>query len=146
MQGALRPAHGVDAAVHHAHPDPVPGGVEGRSLAPLVGHRVVAVQRAGFGVGLQRQIPAPHLTIKRTATQKRTRVALVLEGDRNTYGVEQSEQSAGAQAAARGQHVGQFEPDVPPGIISLHQGQRMLPVSEHNQGKGDIVTTVFSGL
>lgn len=61
MCGALRAADSVDAAVHHAHPHPVPGGVEGRSLAPLVGHRVVAAQRVGFGVGLERQVPASHL-------------------------------------------------------------------------------------
>lgn len=73
-------------------------------------------------------------------TKKRSPVALMLGGDRNPYGVEQSEQSAGAQAAARGLHVGQFQPDVSPGIISLHQGQRMLPVSEQNQVRGDIVT------
>lgn len=61
MRGALGAANGVDAAVHHAHPDPVPRGVEGRSLAPLVGHGVVAGQCVGFGVGLERQVPAPHL-------------------------------------------------------------------------------------
>lgn len=61
MRGALGAAHGVDAAVHHAHPDPVPWGVEGRPLAPLVGHGVVAAQRVGFSVGLERQVPASHL-------------------------------------------------------------------------------------
>lgn len=65
VRGALRAAHGVDAAVHHAHPDPVAGGVEGRPLAPLVGHGVVAAEgaglRVGAGAGLERQVPAPDL-------------------------------------------------------------------------------------
>lgn len=61
MRGALGAADSVDAAVHHTHPDPVPRGVEGRSLAPLVGHGVVAAQCVGFGVGLERQVPASHL-------------------------------------------------------------------------------------
>lgn len=61
MHGALGAPDSVDAAVHHAHPDPVPGGVEGCSLAPLVGHGVVAAQQAGFGVGLEGQIPASNL-------------------------------------------------------------------------------------
>lgn len=69
--------------------------------------------------------------------QKSTLVALILEQDGSTYGVEQSEQSAGGQAAARGLHVRQFQPDVVCGVISLHQGQRMLPVSEQNQVKGE---------
>lgn len=61
VRGALGAADGIDAAVHHAHPDPVPRGVEGRSLAPLVGHGVVAGQHVGFSVGLERQVPASHL-------------------------------------------------------------------------------------
>lgn len=61
MRGALGATHGIDAAVHHGHSDPVPRGVEGRPLAPLVGHGVVAAQRVGFGVGLERQVPASHL-------------------------------------------------------------------------------------
>lgn len=53
MCGALGAANSIDAAVHYAHPDPVPGGVEGSSLAPLVGHRVIAAQGAGLRVGLK---------------------------------------------------------------------------------------------
>lgn len=53
MCGALGAANSIDAAVHYGHPDPVPGGVEGGSLAPLVGHRVVATQGAGLRVGLK---------------------------------------------------------------------------------------------
>lgn len=60
-----------------------------------------------------------------------------MRAGRITYGVEQSEQSAGSQAAARGLHVRQFQPDVLFGVISLHQGQRMLPVSEQNQVKSE---------
>lgn len=63
--GALGAAHGIDAAVDHAHPDPVAGSVEWRSLAPLVGHGVVAAEGAGLCVGaatgLQRQVPASDL-------------------------------------------------------------------------------------
>lgn len=58
-----------------------------------------------------------------------------IEHDRSSYGVEESEEGAGAQPAARGRHVGQLQPDVPPGIIRLHQGQRMLPVPEQNRVK-----------
>lgn len=61
MQGALRAAHSVDAAVHHAHAHPVPGDVEGGPLAPLVGHGVVAAQGAGLRVGLKRQVSAANL-------------------------------------------------------------------------------------
>lgn len=61
MCGALGASDGIDAAVHHAHPDPVPGGVEGGSLAPLVGHWVVAAQGAGLGVVLKRQVSASDL-------------------------------------------------------------------------------------
>ncbi len=61
MCGALRASDSVDAAVHHAHPDPVPGDVEEGSLAPLVGHRVVAAQGTGLCVLLQRQVPATNL-------------------------------------------------------------------------------------
>lgn len=63
--GALGAAHSVDAAVHHGHPDPVAGNVECRSLAPLVGHGVVAAEGAGLRVGaaagLERQVPATDL-------------------------------------------------------------------------------------
>lgn len=63
--GALGAAHSVDAAVHHCHPDPVAGNVERRSLAPLIGHGVVAAEGAGFRVGaaagLERQVPATDL-------------------------------------------------------------------------------------
>lgn len=63
--GALGAAYGVDAAVHHGHSDPVSGGVERRSLAPLVGHGVVAAEGAGLRVGaaagLERQVPASNL-------------------------------------------------------------------------------------
>lgn len=63
--GALGAAHSVDAAVHHGHSDPVPGSVERRSLAPLVGHGVVAAEGAGLRVGaaagLERQVPASNL-------------------------------------------------------------------------------------
>lgn len=63
--GALGAAHGVDAAVHHGHADPVAGSVERRSLAPLVGHGVVAAEGAGLRVGaaagLERQVPASDL-------------------------------------------------------------------------------------
>lgn len=62
---ALGAAYGVDAAVHHGHSDPVSGGVERRSLAPLVGHGVVAAEGAGLRVGaaacLERQVPASNL-------------------------------------------------------------------------------------
>lgn len=65
MGGALGAAHGVDAAVHHGHADPVAGNVERRSLAPLVGHGVVAAEGAGLRVGaaagLERQVPASDL-------------------------------------------------------------------------------------
>lgn len=44
MRGALGTADSIDTAVHDRHPDPVPRGVEGGSLAPLVGHGVVAAQ------------------------------------------------------------------------------------------------------
>lgn len=60
-------------------------------------------------------------------------MALLFEQEGSTYSVEQSEQSAGSQAAAWGLHVRQFQPDVAFGVISLHQGHRMLPVSEQNQ-------------
>lgn len=40
-----------------------------------------------------------------------------------TYSVEQSKQRTGSQAAAWRRHVSQFDPDIPPGIISLHGGQ-----------------------
>lgn len=46
MCGTLGTADSIDAAVHDRHPDPIPGGVEGGSLAPLVGHGVVAAQVA----------------------------------------------------------------------------------------------------
>lgn len=63
--GALGAAHGVDAAVHHGHSDPVSGSVERRPLAPLVGHGVVAAEGAGLRVGaaagLERQVPASNL-------------------------------------------------------------------------------------
>lgn len=61
MRGALRAADGVDAAVHHGHPDPVPGDVERGPLAPLVGHRVVAAQGTGLRVVLRRQVPPSDL-------------------------------------------------------------------------------------
>lgn len=50
---ALGASDSVDAAIHNTHPDPVPGGVEGGSLAPLVGHGVVATQSIGLYVGLK---------------------------------------------------------------------------------------------
>lgn len=53
MCGALGAANSIDAAIHYAHPDPVPGDVEGGSLAPLVGHWVVAAQGAGLCIGLK---------------------------------------------------------------------------------------------
>lgn len=63
--GALGAPHGVDAAVHHGHADPVAGNAERRSLAPLVGHGVVAAEGAGLRVGaaagLERQVPAADL-------------------------------------------------------------------------------------
>lgn len=61
MSGVLGTSDSIDASVHHAHPDPVPGDVEGSSLAPLVGHRVVAAQGAGLCVVLKRQVPASNL-------------------------------------------------------------------------------------
>lgn len=65
VRGALGASDGVDAAVHHAHADPVPGGVEGGPLAPLVGHGVVAAQGAGLGVVLERQVPASDLCLRK---------------------------------------------------------------------------------
>lgn len=137
VRGALGAADGVDAAVHHAHPDPVPRGVEGGSLAPLVGHGVVAAQRVGLGVGLERQVPASHLQNEGTEAQKWSLTALLLKQDGSTYGVEQPEQSTGSQAAARVLHVRQFQPEVLSGVVGLHQCQRMLPVSRQNQVKGE---------
>lgn len=78
MRGALGAPDGVDAAVHHAHPHPVPGGVEGCALAPLVGHGVVAAQHAGFSVGLERQVPASHLKNKARRLTNRPPAALIL--------------------------------------------------------------------
>lgn len=61
MRLALGATDSVDAAVHHANADPVPGDVEGRSLTPLVGHRVVAAQGAGLWVVLKGQVSASNL-------------------------------------------------------------------------------------
>lgn len=72
MRGALRAADGVDAAVHHGHPDPVPGDVERGPLAPLVGHRVVAAQGAGLRVVLKRQVPPSDLERKKKKRGIRT--------------------------------------------------------------------------
>lgn len=61
VRRALGAADSIDAAVHHGDPDPVPGDVERRLVAPLVGHGVVAAQSAGLDVVRKRQVPAPHL-------------------------------------------------------------------------------------
>lgn len=61
---ALGASDSIDAAVHHAHPDPVPGDVEGGSLAPLVSHGVVAAQGVGLCVGLKRQVSASNLRLR----------------------------------------------------------------------------------
>jgi len=65
MYGALGTPDSVDAAIHHGHPNPVPGDVEGGSLAPLVGHWVVTAQSTGFCVILKRQVPASNLGKKK---------------------------------------------------------------------------------
>lgn len=54
-----------------------------------------------------------------------------------TYCVEQSKQRTGSQTTAWRPHVSQFQPDIPPGIISLHQSQWMLLVSEKRRGNGE---------
>lgn len=51
-----------------------------------------------------------------------------------TYSVEEPKEHTGSQAAAGRAHVGQLQPDVPPGIISLQGGQGMLPVAEERNG------------
>lgn len=53
-----------------------------------------------------------------------------------TYSVEQSKQRTGSQTTAWRLHVSQFNPDITPRIISLHQSQWMLLVSEQRQRHG----------
>lgn len=65
MCGTLGTADSIDAAVHDRHPDPIPGGVEGGSLAPLVGHGVVAAQVAWLCACLKRQVPASNLGLQK---------------------------------------------------------------------------------
>lgn len=61
MYGALGAPNSIDAAIHHPNSHPVPGNVEGSSLAPLVGHGVVAAQSAGLCVILKWQVLASNL-------------------------------------------------------------------------------------
>lgn len=75
VYGALGASDGVDAAVHHAHADPVPGDVERGALAPLVGHGVVAAQGAGLGVVLKREVPASDLDSQKLGM--RAKIALI---------------------------------------------------------------------
>lgn len=71
VRRALGASDGVDAAVHHRHADPVPGDVEEGSLAPLVGHGVVAAQSVGLGVVLERQVSASDLGHKGEERKKK---------------------------------------------------------------------------
>lgn len=80
MYGALGAPGGVDAAVHHAHPNPVPGDVEGGSLTPLVGDGIVAAQRAGVYVTLKRQIPSSHLVLNH---RKKRNIFLTISTSKN---------------------------------------------------------------
>lgn len=120
MRRTLGTSNGVDAAVHHAHPDSVPGDVEGGSLAPLVGHWVVAAQGARLCVVLKRQVPAPDLDSREDGLEREakdpTSVLLIFllqcfpmyDITGATYSVEQSKQRAGSQTAAWRAHVSQF--------------------------------------
>lgn len=67
MCGALGTSYSIDAAVHHAYPDSVPGDIERGPLAPLVGHGVVAAEGAGLSVVLKRQVPATNLHSQKEA-------------------------------------------------------------------------------
>lgn len=132
MRWTLGTSNGVDAAVHHTHADPVPGDVEGGSLAPLVGHWVIAAQGTGLCVVLKRQIPAPDLEswedrletepVQRQKTQPVSHSYSIFmlqcftvyaihwwdDITGATYSVEQSKQRTGSQTAAWRAHVSQF--------------------------------------